>query len=1081
MIMNSISLLTIVGISLLSLSLIPSVLGANSDKLYQCNNDGSPAVFGVGDMHEVDTSTGQILTSVAPTLDLNGSGFVLPIDKCLGLATDPTTGQMYAIYRDFDSYRFLVEIDPVTAIASVVAEFTLSGSSYYYVNHIAFDSTGQMKAMESRTNGFRIFDVDKTTAIINPVHLCTLDDSVDDFFGGMALNYDDEEVYILHNYNPFYDLIKVDFNQADCVGTTTTLSGFAGEEYPQDMTYDTNTSKFIARDDYAPPLDLLTFGTDGVTTNLGTENNYDMRGLAFTLVLDDKPVITLLGGGDPLFVVGGTYVEAGATCQDTESGNLDDRVVVGGDVVNTAVAGTYIVTYDCEDDFPQSSLEVRTVTVEENVPVDFTDKLWACDSPHDEGGQIHLIDQTDGSTILSKGLDINPNTVAGSVGQLQGHHQIFNTTAGIGGTWNDGCTWLTVDPTDGQMYGILEDNLSERYLVSIDPEAGTGQAIGWAERTDAFANGWRMYVNMIAIDGDGTAYVTAGQASDWYPSEINTIDLATGIIDEGAVYPAINLSVCDTNTSVSPIFSDDFNYLTYNKNDGKMYMMNGASASDHHIWEFDKTAPDCVGSNTVTMFSGATTPPSEISGVHYNYMMGFTYDDKIGEFFVWDDDSTPQRFRSLTTGGSDTLIADKTGYATQFDQYRGIAMTLIDQERPELTIVGDETPTLQVGDNYLEEGAICLDEEDGNITANVVVGGDAVNTFVAGTYYVTYTCTDSFPESASQLYRVVTVSADVTPPEVTVTGDSFQEIAVGGTYTELGATAFDTDDGDITGDVVIGGDVVDTSTAGIYFVQYEVTDSGGNTDTGIRTILVAEAGGGSGSGGQSGGTVDNPIGDGDTLNQEGTGSQTGSGSGSSSGSATPSVDDLSEEQLEDLLSQLAPSQETTIVTEIFQTFFEFRVLDKTHEDLPLNSFLSDQSLGIQWTTGDDIIVSSIRPAMSPFDFIFEEVPVIKVGSGSALSENSVIYNLDVPDTECTVDFAFDCVEKIRYSVPVTVNAIINGTDVEATGTILVDLTEDQINPIILILLGTIAIPIIAGVVHHARGGSNPSQVKDLLH
>jgi hypothetical protein len=124
--------------------------------------------------------------------------------------------------------------------------------------------------------------------------------------------------------------------------------------------------------------------------------------------------------------------------------------------------------------------------------------------------------------------------------------------------------------------------------------------------------------------------------------------------------------------------------------------------------------------------------------------------------------------------------------------------------------------------------------------------------------------------------------------------------------------------------------------------------------------------------------------------------------------------------------------------------------------------------------------------MSPFEFTFESVPTLKLGGQSitdtvGISENSLTYNLDVPDTVCTVEFGFDCVEKIRYSVPITVNALINGTDIEATGVILVDLTEEQINPIILILMGTVAIPVIAGIVHHARGGSNPSRVKDLLH
>ena len=61
----------------------------------------------------------------------------------------------------------------------------------------------------------------------------------------------------------------------------------------------------------------------------------------------------------------------------------------------------------------------------------------------------------------------------------------------------------------------------------------------------------------------------------------------------------------------------------------------------------------------------------------------------------------------------------------------------------------------------------------------------------------------------------------------TVVGDAVVDLSVGDTYSESGATASD-NDGDITADVVIGGDSVDTSTVGQYTVTYNVTDSSGN-------------------------------------------------------------------------------------------------------------------------------------------------------------------------------------------------------------------------------------------------------------
>ena len=75
-----------------------------------------------------------------------------------------------------------------------------------------------------------------------------------------------------------------------------------------------------------------------------------------------------------------------------------------------------------------------------------------------------------------------------------------------------------------------------------------------------------------------------------------------------------------------------------------------------------------------------------------------------------------------------------------------------------------------------------------------------------------------------------------------MTGTNPQLIANGAAYTELGATASDAEDGDISANIVITGvGAVDTSTAGDYTVTYTVTDSSGNMASANRTVTVAAA------------------------------------------------------------------------------------------------------------------------------------------------------------------------------------------------------------------------------------------------
>ena len=56
------------------------------------------------------------------------------------------------------------------------------------------------------------------------------------------------------------------------------------------------------------------------------------------------------------------------------------------------------------------------------------------------------------------------------------------------------------------------------------------------------------------------------------------------------------------------------------------------------------------------------------------------------------------------------------------------------------------------------QGASATDNIDGNISANIVVGGDTVNTNLAGTYIVTYNVSDAAGNAASQVTRTVNVN-----------------------------------------------------------------------------------------------------------------------------------------------------------------------------------------------------------------------------------------------------------------------------------------------------------------------------------
>ncbi|MCC2615944.1 DUF5011 domain-containing protein [Aestuariibacter halophilus] len=173
--------------------------------------------------------------------------------------------------------------------------------------------------------------------------------------------------------------------------------------------------------------------------------------------------------------------------------------------------------------------------------------------------------------------------------------------------------------------------------------------------------------------------------------------------------------------------------------------------------------------------------------------------------------------------------------------YTSFAAIGSDVTPPVITLTGANPLNLTVGDPYVDPGATATDDTDGDITANIVVAGDTVDPNTVGTYNVTYDVQDAAGNNATTVTRTVNVNAvgDTTAPVITLLGANPLNLTVGETYTDPGATATDDTDGDITANIVVGGDVVNTSVAGTYTVTYNVQDAAGNNATTVtRTVNV---------------------------------------------------------------------------------------------------------------------------------------------------------------------------------------------------------------------------------------------------
>ncbi|MDA7633449.1 DUF5011 domain-containing protein, partial [bacterium] len=111
--------------------------------------------------------------------------------------------------------------------------------------------------------------------------------------------------------------------------------------------------------------------------------------------------------------------------------------------------------------------------------------------------------------------------------------------------------------------------------------------------------------------------------------------------------------------------------------------------------------------------------------------------------------------------------------------------------------------------------------------------------FGVGVHLVNLTVTD--PSGLSDSCVATVTVNDTTAPAITLNGNGAVSLECAiDSYTELGASVSDACDPNVT--VVIGGDVVDASTNGVYVVTYDATDASGNVATKItRTVTVGDA------------------------------------------------------------------------------------------------------------------------------------------------------------------------------------------------------------------------------------------------
>lgn len=252
-------------------------------------------------------------------------------------------------------------------------------------------------------------------------------------------------------------------------------------------------------------------------------------------------------------------------------------------------------------------------------------------------------------------------------------------------------------------------------------------------------------------------------------------------------------------------------------------------------WQCDDT---CKGDHTAT--DGSLTHENDSTQAAYSTAEWYKSEDCAG--------STVAEFKTLEVGKWSIKYTCTDGVNT-VTACRNIKNE--DHAKPIITILEGDQDTYEATkeDNYVDAGATCQDEVDGNISQDVEVSGDVVNLARVGTYQIFYNCKDSAQNEADPATRTVIVQ-DTLCPTCTIEASAKElEIEASFTFTDSFATDVTCTDElqeTITPVATTYSDEALTSeftteiskTVGTYYIAYVATDSVGNSNAGANSCKV---------------------------------------------------------------------------------------------------------------------------------------------------------------------------------------------------------------------------------------------------
>jgi subtilisin-like proprotein convertase family protein len=557
------------------------------------------------------------------------------------------------------------------------------------------------------------------------------------------------------------------------------------------------------------------------------------------------PVISLLGANPLNIVQNITFTDPGATASDNVDGNISPNIVVSGNV-NTAVIGNYTRTYNVSDAAGNAAVTVNRI-VNVTAPGDATAPVISLLGANPLN-IVQNITFTDPGATASDNVDgnISPNIVAignvntAVIGNYTRTYSVSDAAGNAAVTVTRIVNVTAPEDATAPVISVLGSSpfTIEQNSTFNDPGASANDNVDGNVSANIVASG---IVNTAVVGSYTRTYSVSDAAGNAAETVIRTVNVQPNIA------PIITLSGNNPlEIYVGGTYSEP-GYSATDNVDGNItanVSVNASLVNTSNVGSYSVTynVSDNAG-NAATTVIRTVNVVSTTSDYTANPGLNVGAASVSTTLFVADD----------------RQIADLDVFINMPHAYPGdVSIILTSPAGTSVTIVDDPgKPASQWGcsnDDFL----VTLDDEgSGNVEdactsspaiSGVLIPNNALSAFDGESSQGTWTLQldDSYTQADTgtlNSWRLIitaelVATPDVIAPVITLLGDNPMEIPVGGAYSELGYSAEDNVDGNITNAVSVNASAINTNASGSYLVTYSVADVAGNIATITRWVNV---------------------------------------------------------------------------------------------------------------------------------------------------------------------------------------------------------------------------------------------------